>query len=41
MLPVYHAIKGLQTGSFRVTRFQNGERPKCRVHFYGSMGNVR
>ena len=40
MLPANHAIPGLQSGSFMVTRFQNGERPKSRVHFYGSTGNV-
>ena len=39
-LPVNHAIMGLQTGSFRAIRFQNGERRKSQVHFYGSMGNV-
>jgi hypothetical protein len=40
MLPANHVITGLQSGSFMATRFQNGERPKSRVHFYGSMGNV-
>jgi hypothetical protein len=40
MLPANHAIAGLQSGSFRAIRFQNGERPKSRVLFYGSMGNV-
>jgi hypothetical protein len=40
MLPANHAIARLQSGLFRATRFQNGERPKCRVRFYGSMGNV-
>ena len=40
MLLANHAIAGLRSGSFRETHFQNGERPKCRVHFYGSMGNV-
>jgi hypothetical protein len=40
MLPANYAIPGLQSGSFMETRFQNGERPKSRVHFYGSMGNV-
>ena len=40
MLPANHAMAGLQSGSSRATRFQNGERPKSRVHFYGSMGNV-
>jgi hypothetical protein len=40
MLPAYHAIAGPQSGSFRATRFQNGERPKSLVHSYGSMGNV-
>jgi hypothetical protein len=41
MLPVNYAMAGLQSGSFGAIRFQNGKRPKCRVHFYGSMGNVR
>jgi hypothetical protein len=40
MLPVNHAIPGLQSGSFMATRFKSGKRPKFRVHFYGSMGNV-
>jgi hypothetical protein len=40
VLPANHAITRLQSGSFREARFQNGERPKSRVHFYGSMGNV-
>ena len=40
MLPANHAIAGLQSGLFMAKRFQNGERPKSRVHFYGSMGNV-
>ena len=40
MLPANHAIVELQIGLFWGTRFPNGERPKCRVHFYGSMGNV-
>ena len=40
MLPANRAIARLQIGSFRVTRFRNGERPKCRVRFYGCMGNV-
>jgi hypothetical protein len=40
MLPANYANAGLQIGSFRETRFQNGERLKPRVHFYGSMGNV-
>ena len=40
MLPANHAIAGLQSGSYRATRSQNGERPKSQVHFYGSMGNV-
>jgi hypothetical protein len=40
MLPANHAIPELQSGLFRATRFQNGERPKSQVHFYGSMGNV-
>jgi hypothetical protein len=40
MLPANHTIAGLQSGSFRAIRFQNGERPKSRVHFYGCMGNV-
>jgi hypothetical protein len=40
MLPANHAIAGPQSGSFMATRFPNGERPKSRVHFYGSMGNV-
>jgi hypothetical protein len=35
-----HTMAGLQSGSFMATRFQNGGCPKCRVHFYGSMGNV-
>jgi len=39
-LPANHAIAGLQTGSFMATRIQNGECPKSRVHFCGSMGNV-
>src|SRR6267154_7929 len=40
MPPANHTIVGLQSGLFMATRFQNGERPKSRVHFYGSMGNV-
>jgi hypothetical protein len=40
MLPADHTIAGLQSGSFKAARFRNGERPKSRVHFYGSMGNV-
>src|SRR6266849_10492466 len=40
MLPANCAIAGLQSGSFTATRFQNGKRPKSRVHFYGFMGNV-
>ena len=40
MQPAIHAIPGLQSGSFMATRFQNGERPKSGVHFYGSMANV-
>jgi hypothetical protein len=40
MLPAIHASAELQSGSFMATRFQNGKRPKSRVHFYGSMGNV-
>jgi len=40
MLPANHTIAGLQSGSCMATRFQNGERPKSRVHFYGSMENV-
>jgi len=40
MLPANHAMAGQQSGSFMATRFQNGERPKSRVHFYGSMENV-
>jgi hypothetical protein len=40
MLPANHAIPGLQSGSFMATHFQNGNRPKSQVHFYGSMGNV-
>ena len=35
-----HVIAGLQSGSFKATPFLIGERPKSRVHFYGSMGNV-
>jgi hypothetical protein len=40
MLPANHAMAGLQSGSFRETRFRNGEHPKSLVHFYGSMGKV-
>ena len=40
MLPANHAIAGLRNGSFMATRSQNGERPKFRVPFYGSTGNV-
>ena len=40
MLLLNHAIAGPQSGSFRDTPFQNGERPKFRVRFYGFMGNV-
>jgi hypothetical protein len=40
MLPATYAIPGLQSGSFMATRLQNGERPKSRDYFYGSMGNV-
>ena len=40
MLPANYTIAGLQSGSFKATRFQSGERPKFRVRFYGSMGNV-
>ena len=40
MLPANHAIAGLQSGSFKATRFLIGGRPKPQVHFYGSMGNV-
>ena len=32
--------RGTAEGSLRETRSQNGERPKFRVLFYGSMGNV-
>ena len=39
-LPANHAITGLRIGSCKATRFQNGERLKCRVHYYGYMGNV-
>ena len=39
-LPANHAIPGLQSGSFRAPRFQNGKCPKSRVHFYGYTGNV-
>ena len=40
MLPANHAIPGLQSGSFMATHFQNGNRPKSQVRFYGFMGNV-
>ena len=40
MLPANYAVAGVQSGSCKATHFQNGERPKSRAHFYGSMGNV-
>ena len=40
ILLVNLAIAGLQIGSSGETRFQTGERLKCRVHFYGCTGNV-
>ena len=40
MLPANHGIAVQQSGSFMATRFQNGERPKFRDHYYGSMENV-
>ena len=40
MLLANYVMAGLQSGSLRVTPFQNGKRPKSRVRFYGSMENV-
>ena len=40
MLLAGYAMAGLQSGSFRETRFRNGERQKYQVYFCGSMGNV-
>jgi hypothetical protein len=41
ILPANHGITGLQNGSFRATRFQNGKHLMSRVLSYGFMGNVR
>ena len=40
-LPVNQATLGLQRGSFRATRSQNGKRLRPEVPFCGFMGNVR
>jgi hypothetical protein len=41
ILLVNQATPGLQRGSFRATRSQNGKRLRVGVPFYGSKGNVR
>ena len=41
ILPANRVTAGLQHGSFRETRSQNGKCPRPGVPFYGFMGNVR